>query len=183
MQWVGGAAAKYGTCGSYVAWASMLFLSTVSHHPSSRKKSFCMPLACASFTSALKMESVCSSETSVNFNQTAWCHIPEDRLFSTYECTKIILGDHRVIVEQEIKVLGTCLSPPSEVMVTLMMERERVLETLAFTSVMMHLTHLTARSDLNAFILIKASELTIYMCLGKHALGMVNSYNTLFTVI
>jgi hypothetical protein len=83
-----------------------------------------MPLAGASFSSALKMESLCSSETSVNLYQTTWCHIPEDRLFLTYEYTEIIFGDHRIIAEQEIKVSGMCLSPSSEVMLTLMMERK-----------------------------------------------------------
>jgi hypothetical protein len=97
------------------------------------------------------------------------------------------LGGHRVTTEQEIKVLGICLSSLSEAMVSLMMERERVLETLVFTSIMMHLT---AQSDLIAFIPMKASKLTVYMCLGKHALGiriyvshLVNGYNTLFMVI
>lgn len=88
----------------------VIILTTVSLHLSSDHKALCTLLACASFSSALKMASLSSSETSVNLYQTTWCHISEDGLFLTYEFTEIILGNHRIIAEQEIKVSGMCLS-------------------------------------------------------------------------
>jgi hypothetical protein len=36
------------------------------------------------YSSFLKMEAVCSSETSVNFHWTAWCYVPEDNTVQLY---------------------------------------------------------------------------------------------------
>jgi hypothetical protein len=36
--------------------------------------------ACSAYSLIWKVEAVCSSEMSVNFYQTAWCHIPEDNI-------------------------------------------------------------------------------------------------------
>jgi hypothetical protein len=36
-------------------------------------------VSCMAYTSALKMEVTCSFKTSVNFQHTTWCYIPEDR--------------------------------------------------------------------------------------------------------
>jgi hypothetical protein len=43
-------------------------------------------LASLAYSSTLKMEAVCSSETLVNFYQTSWCHNPENSTFHSYRC-------------------------------------------------------------------------------------------------
>jgi hypothetical protein len=40
-------------------------------------------VACFVYALALKMEAVRSSETSMNFNWTTWCHIPESNTLNT----------------------------------------------------------------------------------------------------
>jgi hypothetical protein len=40
-----------------------------------------MLVSCLASSSTLKVEVTCSTKTSVDFQQTAWCHIPEDITF------------------------------------------------------------------------------------------------------
>jgi hypothetical protein len=40
---------------------------------------FFMPISSLAYSSTLKMDAICSSETSIDFQQTTWCYIFEDR--------------------------------------------------------------------------------------------------------
>jgi hypothetical protein len=44
----------------------------------SNKHSLCLLLASLDYSSTLKMEALCSSETSAHFHRTTWRHIPQD---------------------------------------------------------------------------------------------------------
>jgi hypothetical protein len=39
-------------------------------------------LSCSAYSSTLKMEAICSSNASVDFQRSTWCYIPEDNTFS-----------------------------------------------------------------------------------------------------
>jgi hypothetical protein len=41
------------------------------------------------YSSALKMEVLCSSETSMDFSRSIWRHIPEDRTLHNHSCEKL----------------------------------------------------------------------------------------------
>jgi hypothetical protein len=41
------------------------------------------------YSSVLKMETICSSETSVDFQRTTWRYIPEDRTFHKDDCENL----------------------------------------------------------------------------------------------
>jgi hypothetical protein len=60
----------------------------------SRVLSFGLPpafmlVSCVAYSSALKMEATCSSETSVNFHRTARSYIPEDRILNNHCCENL----------------------------------------------------------------------------------------------
>jgi hypothetical protein len=42
-------------------------------------------ISCSAYFPALKMEAICSAETSIDFQQTAWRYIPEDGTLQIYE--------------------------------------------------------------------------------------------------
>jgi hypothetical protein len=42
------------------------------------------------YSSALKMEATCSSETSFDFHRTTWCYIREDRILHNHCCENLI---------------------------------------------------------------------------------------------
>jgi hypothetical protein len=42
-----------------------------------------------SYSSTLKMKVTCSSETSVDFQQTEWHYIPEDRTLHNHHCENV----------------------------------------------------------------------------------------------
>jgi hypothetical protein len=44
----------------------------------------CTLVSCLAYSSTLKMEAICSSETSVDFQRTTWRYIPEDRTLHMY---------------------------------------------------------------------------------------------------
>jgi hypothetical protein len=60
-------------------------------HRSSASASFTL-VSCVAYYSTMKIEAICSSETSVDVQQTTWCYIPEDR---TLEIA-IIIGANTV---------------------------------------------------------------------------------------
>jgi hypothetical protein len=45
-----------------------------------------MLVSCSAYCLTLKMEAVCSSETSVDFHWIAQCYIPEDRTLDSHCC-------------------------------------------------------------------------------------------------
>jgi hypothetical protein len=49
-----------------------------------------MLVSCLSYTSTLKMEATCSSETVVDFRQITWCNIPEDRTLQSNRMTSVL---------------------------------------------------------------------------------------------
>jgi hypothetical protein len=49
-----------------------------------------MLVSCLAYSLALKMEAICSSETSVNFQRTARCYIPEDRTLNNLRFENLI---------------------------------------------------------------------------------------------
>jgi hypothetical protein len=46
---------------------------------------------CLAYSSTLKMEAACSSETSVDFRHTTWCYITEGTLFNNNEVIQFML--------------------------------------------------------------------------------------------
>jgi hypothetical protein len=53
------------------------------------------------WSSILKMEAICSSETSANFQQTTWCYSPKDRTLRTINL--LSLPFHRSTVRSSHK--------------------------------------------------------------------------------
>jgi hypothetical protein len=52
-----------------------------------------MLVSCLAYSSTLKMEKICSSETLVDFHRITWCYIPEHRTF------RVQLDQNKVIEE------------------------------------------------------------------------------------
>jgi hypothetical protein len=44
---------------------------------------------CSAYSVTLKMEAIYSSETSVYFQRTTWCYIPEDRTLHNHSCENL----------------------------------------------------------------------------------------------
>jgi hypothetical protein len=46
-------------------------------------------ISCLTYSSTVKMEAACSSETSVDFQHTTWCYIQENITIQAYDCWNI----------------------------------------------------------------------------------------------
>jgi hypothetical protein len=72
-----------------------------------------MLVSCLAYSSALKIEAICSSETSIDFHGTSRSYIPKDRTLHTHRCenfksyVNIILeigaGGRSFVVSHEIE--------------------------------------------------------------------------------
>jgi hypothetical protein len=54
----------------------------------------CLPpaftlVSCSAYSSTLKMEAICSSETSVDIQQPTWRYIPEDSTLQNHRCENL----------------------------------------------------------------------------------------------
>jgi hypothetical protein len=58
-------------------------------------------VSCSAYFSTLKMEAICSSKTSVDFQQTTWCYIPEDSTL----LTTALLQEHAISVALKSHVI------------------------------------------------------------------------------
>jgi hypothetical protein len=63
---------------SCIFWDIMLCIPLNETSPKAGSPAFRL-VSCVAYSSTLKMEATCSSETSVDFQQTTQCYIPEDR--------------------------------------------------------------------------------------------------------
>jgi hypothetical protein len=68
------------------------------HHQGRRisqtRNQLCLPpaftlVSCLAYTLTLKMEATCSLETSVDFQRTTWCYIPEDSTLHNHRCENL----------------------------------------------------------------------------------------------
>jgi hypothetical protein len=56
----------------------------------SRQQVACLTLvSCLAYSSVLKMEVTCSTETSVDFQRTTWCNNPEDTIPHNHRCKNL----------------------------------------------------------------------------------------------
>jgi hypothetical protein len=49
---------------------------------------------CSVYSATIKVEAICSSETSADFQRTTWCNVPEDSTLYNYGCEN--LKSHKV---------------------------------------------------------------------------------------
>jgi hypothetical protein len=64
------------------------------------REELCLPyaftvLSCSAYSSTLKMEAICSSETSVGFQRTTWRYIPEDSTLHIHRCENLKSYRHK----------------------------------------------------------------------------------------
>jgi hypothetical protein len=67
------------------------FGGTYRLHIQGKRSKLCLPpafmlVSCSVYSPTLKMEATCSSETSVDFQRTTWCYIPEDSTLCNHCC-------------------------------------------------------------------------------------------------
>jgi hypothetical protein len=61
----------------------------VSKKQGARRAACLLLVSCFAYTSTLKMEAICSSESSIDSNQTTRCYIPECRNFHSQSCENL----------------------------------------------------------------------------------------------
>jgi hypothetical protein len=61
-----------------------------------------MLVSCLASSSTLKIEAICSSETSADFQQTIWPYIPEDLTLHNFQCENLRSYIANLIFNQQI---------------------------------------------------------------------------------
>jgi hypothetical protein len=75
-------------------WRLHLQCQRIRRKRNQRENLFCLPpefrlVSCSDYSSTLKMEAVCSSETSVDFQRTTRRYIPQDRTLHNHRCENL----------------------------------------------------------------------------------------------
>jgi hypothetical protein len=74
--------------------ASIFRVEEYAEQETSLKAKLCLPpaltlVSCSAYYSTLKMEAICSSEASVDFQRTTRCYIPEDSILYNHRCENL----------------------------------------------------------------------------------------------
>jgi hypothetical protein len=113
------------------------------------KTELCLPpafrlVSCSAYSSTLKIEVICSSETSVDFQRTTWCYIPVDRTLEIktyhYRIAKLNWSTYtkwplvEVALEVKSKYFNTLLISGMETENSIGIRRQYVLPKRQWTS-------------------------------------------------